>query len=402
MTTIGVWGCFDSESLGAQLALRISTAELERRLPGVRIRAFAPCGATRPIAFDGGEPVEPLSPPTPSHVDALAGALDLVVLTGNLSVAGSGTLAATYGITLSEATPLAHLLLSGLPDVPRAWSCVSVPPDVASRADGCVHVSVVDEASLSRLPAATLVPEPALLAPRIFPPRALEKRLAFLQAMGWWPEVGAPILLQGSTTDVEQAAAVATALGDRQVVLIGADAGDSEFALVMAALLPHALRIPELAGVEDRVAAVTAAGAVVTSSATFRALAMAYGRPYGDTSAPSSLHDPEPSAGPADSLDAEYDALACLLPEVEPAPLVTAEVAALHAALDARGRRLAIERAQMADYVWSLKAEHEGALAQCAAVNDALARENALLRSRWSIRLRSAAGRTVRRLRRRR
>ncbi len=401
MTAIGLWGGFDLESLGSQLSLRIVTAELARRLPDATLHAFAPYGATRAVPLDGGYPVEPLDPPTVEHRRALAETLDLVVLTGHLAALEPAALAAAYGVEEHVTEPLADLLLSGLPDVPRAWSAVSVPPNVALSADGCAHVSVVDRASLDLLPGATLVPEPALLAPRLFPQRVLEKRLAFLRAMGWWPAAGAPILVQGGAADVERAGAVATALRSHWVVVIGADTEDSAFAGALVSLLPDAIPIPSLAGVEDRVAAVAAAGAVVASSPTFRALAVAFGRPHADLDGASSPQEPESPDGPAEILDAEYDALVSLLPDVSPTPLVAPEVAALRAALDARGRRLATERVLMADHVWSIQAGYEARLAQCEAAAAALASENALLRSRWSIRLRAATGRAVRRLRRR-
>jgi len=400
MSTIGLWGGFDLESLGAQLALRIVGAELARRLPGVAVRPFAPYGATRPVPFDGGEPVEPLDPPTAAHLRALAGTLDLVVLTGDLALLEPASLAAAYGVAEEVTTPLADLLLSGLPGVTRAWSAVSVPPPVAQCADGCAHLSVVDGASLKLLPRATSVPEPAVLSPRVFPPRALEKRLAFLQAMGWWPGAGTPILVQGGAADVERAATIASELGDQPVVVIEADSGDAAFAHSLAVSLPGSLHIPAIAGVEDRVAAVAAAGAVVSSSTTLRALAVAYRRPHAGLDAPSSpLLPEEPDIGAA-ILDAEYDTLADLVPDAAPAPLASAEVAAVRAALDARGRRLVAERVLMADHVWSLQAEHEGRLAQWQAEAEALSRENALLRSRWSIRLRTAVGRAVHRPRR--
>lgn len=400
MTAIGVWGCFDQESLGAQLTLRVATAELSRRLPGVAVRAFAPFGSSRPIPLDGGEPVEPLDPPTASHSRALASELDLVVVTGDLATFDPRRLAAAYGIAEEAATAFAHLLTSGLAGVPVAWSGVSVPEHVGDIGERCARVSVLDLRSRDVLPGAPLLPHPALLAPRVFAPRVIEKRAAFLHAMGWWPEAATPVVVQGGSADAGRAAEVAAALRDTPVVVIEAEAGDAEFAAALLDHLPGALRLPGISGVQDRVAAVAGASRVVAASPVLHALATAYGRPRSDLATPSEYAQPEDRAAGEEALDAEYDALAALVPGAHPAPLVAAEVEALRAALDARARHLASERVIMADYVLALRADYEGRLASRAAEAEAMERENALLRSRWSIRLRSAAGRALRRVRR--
>ena len=400
MTAIGIWGCFDLESLGAHLTLRVATAELSRRLPGVTVRAFAPFGSSRPIPFDGGEPVEPLDPPTASRSRALASELDLVVVTGDVSTFDPGRLTAVYGIEEETAAAFAHLLTSGLAGVPLALSGVSVPENVGDVVERCAHVSVSDLRSQALAPGATLLPHPALLAPRVFAPRVIEKRTAFLRAMGWWPETATPVVVQGGSAGAGRAAEVAAALGDTPVVVIEAEPGDAEFAAALLDHLPGALRLPGIAGVEDRVAAVAASSCVVAASPVLHALATAYGRPRSHLDAPSEPEQADDRTADEDALDAEYDALAALVPGAHPAPLVAAEVEALRAALNARGRRLASERVLMADYVLALRADYEGRLTNCVAEAEAMERENALLRSRWSIRLRSATGRALRRVRR--
>lgn len=400
MTAIGIWGCFDLESLGAHLTLRVATAELSRRLPGVAVRAFAPFGSSRPIPLDGGEPVEPLDPPTATHSRALASELDLVVVTGDVALFDPGRLAAAYGVSEETAAAFAHLLTSGPAGVPLALSGISVREDIDDKAERCAHVSVSDLRSQALLPGATLLPHPALLAPRVFAPRVIEKRTSFLRAMGWWPEAATPVVVQGGSADAGRAAEVAAALGDTPVVVIEAEAGDAEFAAALLDHLPGALRLPGIAGVEDRVAAVAGASRVVAASPVLHALATAYGRPRSHLDAPSEPEQPEDRAAGEGALDAEYDALAALVPGAHPAPLVAAEVEALRAALNARGHRLASERVLMADHVLALRADYEGRLANCVAEAEAMERENALLRSRWSIRLRSAAGRALRRVRR--
>lgn len=402
MSAIGLWGPFDQPSLGAQLALRVAGAELARRLPDTAVRAFAPFGSTRPIPLDGGEPVEPLDPPTDAHARALGDALDLVVLTGDLAAMTPSGLAAAYGDAPDAMAPYARLLVAGPPGARRAWHAVTLPTDLGASeaAAGCAHVSVTGDRSRAGIPGAVEVPHPALLAPRLFPARVLEKRLAFLRAMGWWPGGDdAPVVVQGAAADAGRAADVAAALAGRAVVALRAEPSDGAFADALAAELPGTAQVPDLAGVEDRVAAVASASAVVATAPAVRALAVAYGRPVAGLDAAGSPAPPEVAAPLADRLDADYDALAALVPGAGAAPLVTGEVAALRGALDARGRRLAAERVALADYVWGLEGEHAGQLARRDAEIEALARENALLRRRWCVRMRAAAGRAARRLR---
>lgn len=427
---LGLWGGFDLDSLGEQLRLRVARHELARRRPDLAVRAFAPFGSARPIPLAEADPVEALDPVGDHLRGHLAAALSAVVVTGDLGHLRPAVLARAYGESAAAAAERARFLLGGAPPLPIAWHAFALPADLSdderallsSAASEVAHVSARDDASRDRLVAAgvgtdrdvAVVGDPAVLAPRVLPASLLEQRLELLIAMRWWPATGTVAVVQGSGADADRIAggldALATLAGHTvTLVLMEADgvAGDGRFADTLAACLGDAaIRMPALAGVEDRVAAAAAADLVVASSGTLLALADAYGRPAVPLDAALAGDLTPREAGDAgaigSALDAEYDVLAALAPPGAVAPLVTSELLALRAALGARGRRLAAERLAMADHAWKLRGESEGLLAQRDAYIAALEAENALLRSRLTIKARAAVGRAVRRLGRRR
>lgn len=428
---LGLWGGFDLESLGEQLRLRVVRHELARRRPDLAVRAFAPFGSARPIPLAEGDPVEALDPVGDHLRGHLATTLSAVVVTGELAHLRPAALARAYGESAASAAERTRFLLGGAPPLPLAWHAFALPADlsdderalVSSAASEAAHVSARDDVSRDRLVAAgvgtgrdvAVVGDPAILAPRVLPASLLEQRLEFLIAMRWWPTTGTVALVQGSGADADRIAggldALATTLSRHAVTLVVVEAdgvaGDGRFADTFDACLGDAaIRMPALAGVEDRVAAVAAADLVVASSGTLLALADAYGRPAVPLDAAVAGDLTPRAAGDVgatgSALDAEYDVLAALVPPGTVAPLVTSELLALRAALGARGRRLAAERLAMADHAWKLRGESEGLLAQRDAYIAALEAENALLRSRLTIKARAAVGRAVRRLGRRR
>lgn len=428
---LGLWGGFDLDSLGEQLRLRVVRHELARRRPDLAVRSFAPFGSARPIPLAEGDPVEALDPVGVHLRRHLAGTFSAIVVTGDLAHLRPTVLARAYGESTAAAEKRARFLLEGAPPLPLAWHAFALPPDLAdddrallsSAASQAAHVSARDEASRDRLVAAgvdtgrdvAVVGDPAVLAPRVLPASLLEQRLEFLLAMQWWPTTGTVAVVQGSGADADRIAggldALATTLAGHALTLVLIDsdgvAGDGRFAGMLAGCVGDAaIRMPALAGVEDRVAAVAAADLVVASSGTLLALAGAYGRPAVPLDAALAGDLTPRSAGDVgaigSALDAEYDVLAALAPPGTVAPLVTSELLALRAALGTRGRRLVAERLAMADHAWKSRGESEGLLAQRDAYIAALEAENALLRSRLTIKARAAVGRTVRRLGRRR
>ena len=156
---------------------------------------------------------------------------------------------------------------------------------------------------------------------------------------------------------------LAAAAKGRSVVAIVADSanGDSAFADAVVANVKSAFLLPDMAGTaptEDRVAAIAGAGGVLAASSVVRDVARSFEVPS------ASLHE---FASRASSdfdalfanretidekdarLDDDFDAIARLAGSPGPGVLAWSELAALRAALDARGRRLTAERIAMAD-----------------------------------------------------
>ena len=166
-------------------------------------------------------------------------------------------------------------------------------------------ISTRDEPSRQRLLAAgveqpvVVTPDPVVLAPRLHPPELLAKRLAYLRLMGWYPDYGAPLVLEGGADLLPAVPALAKAVAGllrehpelSVVVAPMGSAGDGEFAAALLGALDRApsapsargarsaFGLPGIAGVEDRHAALQACGAFAGTSAQAALLAAAHGRP---------------------------------------------------------------------------------------------------------------------------
>jgi hypothetical protein len=367
---IGLFGLFDVESLGEQIALRVARHELLRRRPGAHVRAFAPFGASRPLPFDGGEPVEPLLPADATLARALSAACRVVVLTAPEAARDPAWLAAREGAEETQAAATAGLLVDGPPgDAPR------------------VRLDLTADA------------HPAVLAARVFDARLLDQRLELLRALRWWP-VSGDVVVAHASTEAEVAGAAARAraaaasLGAavRVLEVDAAERGSAE-------RLAHALgcpAIPPVAGVEDRVAAVARSRAVVSDAPVLRALAASFGC---DVVGTDGSPRPAPPAGPlAAVVDAALDAIAAHLGPDDAGPLVPGEVTALRAALEARGRRLTFERLALADHLDALRDDAAARIAARDETIGLLRHEHEVVARMWSVRVRHAAGRALRRL----
>jgi hypothetical protein len=326
---IGVFGCFDTDALGDQVVVRVTRAELGRRLPGGTVRAFAPLGSLRPSAFDGGVVVEPLVPADAPLVRALDEVLALIVLTGDLEQWTASRLAVEYGLDAPTAARVAEVALVGSAiGAPRVWHAVS---NVES-----VHATLPVLGSPSVHPGA--------LAPSMVGTDVLERRLAFARAMGWCP-AGEFVVAQcdepAQAPDV--AARARSAAGTVPVVLVPAGRDGPGIESLRAALSTEYV-LPPVASVEDRIAVSHAALAVAATATVLDAIGAG-------ADAARTLHD-------------DYDAIAALVGGDTRAPLVLPELAAMRAALDARGRRLAAERLAFADALRAAHAERDEARAE--------------------------------------
>jgi hypothetical protein len=216
--------------------------------------------------------------------------------------------------------------------------------------------------------------EAGFLAARWAPPEVLARAREFLVAMEWWPRAGTVAVVQGS--QVEPPAT-------DHIVAVEAEPGDDH--------ADAARRISLRAGAtaDDVVAAIAHADVVVAEAPSVRAVAAAFGRPL--------VPDADGAVASVLALDAQFDALCQNLTGRAPERFMVEELDGLRRALDARGRRLATERAAMADRVWAIERNLEGELAARDAQIAALEAERDALRARIEVRVRAALGRIKRR-----
>jgi polysaccharide pyruvyl transferase WcaK-like protein len=305
---IGLWGTFDVENYGDALFPMLARGELLRRLPNAAISAFGLVGDGHPNRFDGRTRIEALGAPTPERLEELASRLDLVVVGGGEIVhTRDREWASYYPITADEAAAIApsRFFIDGLgeeleEECPVVWHAVGLPFDVevtqAGRfrraLAGRPHVSVRDAASLGRLRAAgvareiAVVPDPAILLPRLYPPEVLATRIHALRAEEAYPREDRVLLVQGSRAHVPHAADLAEAIAEvcgriraaPLVVETGACHGDHEFAAALAGPLPESRRLGP-AGLVDLTAAIAGSVGFIGVSLHGNIAALAYGRP---------------------------------------------------------------------------------------------------------------------------
>lgn len=304
---LAVWGTFDLENYGDMLFPWIAREELGRRIPGASIRAFSPMGPGAPNRFVTGEAVEALGPWDPTRLARLAAELDLVLIgPGEIAHDGDRELAPHYGMSSEEAERRAfsRYFLEGLgPELERecpvVWHAVGVPRELRGRrADALAEIlearpylSVRDEASRERLRAIgvrreiEVVPDPAILLPRVLPADALAERRERLREEGALPQ-GPYLAVQGNGRSVPLAAAVWEALRgllmDLEAVPVlvetGPIHGDARFADALERLLPgHGSRMA--GGAADVAATIAGAEGFVGVSLHGTVTAFAYGRP---------------------------------------------------------------------------------------------------------------------------
>jgi hypothetical protein len=357
--SIGVLGTFDTDLFDDALAPRVLRRELEARLPGAKIITFAPYGALRPTPRDGGEAAEPLGRWSPDRAAALTAGLDCVLVTCTDPFPDRDRLARSYGV---DRAVLDELDLEG-------W-----------------FIEGPAQAAEERCPVITFGSDPVVLAPRLFAPDLLTKRLEYLWLMGWYPRDGAAVVVEGDVGLLPIVPRLAAELSeyvasepDLKVVLaeLGSP-GDAEFASELAAELPPEClyRLPDFAGIEDIAAAVANSAFVAGSSRRVGLVAQAYGRAWvalDPATCPTSEQferarrtEPTPAAGPslAARADAELDRIAEI---AQTAALThrqtqrlseTEEVLGhLQVAHEARSRRLATERMVFANHLHKAEAE---------------------------------------------
>lgn len=249
--------------LATALAVRVLHAELTRRLPGATVRVLTTAAEPAPSPHDGGLAVEPLGRGEPPP------GADCVVVTGDLR--GPGPPAG-----------------AGDGERPVVWTAVRHAGGEAPPGAAVVDETSVDPSARPPARAVEAVPDPLLLVPRLLPAETLARRLRFARAMGWFPPHGAAVVVEVADLLVAHAGVVARALDGAvsatgaSVVLVAMGPGDEPsrpVAAVADAMATPAYLVPNDALVDDVVAVVASASAVVACSPPVMALAMAYGVP---------------------------------------------------------------------------------------------------------------------------
>jgi hypothetical protein len=326
---LALWGTFDVDNYGDHLFPRVAAHELQRRLPGAAVDAYAPYGRLHPTPLDD-MPVASLGPWTPQRAAELAGAHDAVVIGGGEIIhLNDPLLAPVYGASAEELTRMApsRFFVEALgPKLERrcpvAWNAVGVPFSMEPGGEeahrlraalaGRGHVAVRDRFSRARLEQAgverpiEVVPDSALLLDRVLPAVALDARLERLRSAGCYP-TGPALVLQGCDLIVPHAGRLARAVGEwldqhgvssvavrsqsagvappglePVVIETGRCRGDTVFAdAVGPQLAPRRVfRLPPEAGIDDLAAAIAGGWVFVGSSLHGAITALVYGRPF--------------------------------------------------------------------------------------------------------------------------
>jgi hypothetical protein len=320
---VGLWGTFDVANFGDGLLAHVSESELGNRLPIAVFERYSPLGWARFDPFDEGRPARPLGPWTETQVARLAADVDAVVIGGGEIIhVADEFLAPHYGVEAHEMVRRApsRFFIDGLGpherDVPVFWHAVGVPFDlsgpgtlpaddgwrrgladlVRDAVDRRRYTTVRDERSRQRVMATgvladcvTVVPDPALVLDRLFDAGVLERRLAFLRALGWYPP-GPAVVVNGNRSLIPfvdelavQLRKVMTDLGDAEVVVLetSRDHGDAVFADELAARLDEPpWRLPAAVGLADVVTAVAHADLFIGSSLHGNVTAFVHDTPH--------------------------------------------------------------------------------------------------------------------------
>jgi biotin-[acetyl-CoA-carboxylase] ligase BirA-like protein len=310
---IGLWGTFDVDNYGDLILAHIASVELSTRLPGAAVRSYSPFGWFHPVGFEGVDLPKPLGVWTPQRAARLASELDCVVIGGgDLIHTEVESLAHAYGIDPTEmrSRDPSRFFIDGLgPELERnrpvVWSAVGVPADltgevrdrVRSATGARPYLTVRDDISRLRLQRAgvegaiEVVPDPAVLLPRTFPPDRLESVLEHLVRMDWFPRAGPAVAVQANGLMVPWVPALTEAIKsafgrERASVVtleLGPCHGDGEFAHALHGALKGSMpvyHVPGSARLEHIAAAIRGATAFIGSSLHGSITAFAYGRPY--------------------------------------------------------------------------------------------------------------------------
>jgi hypothetical protein len=300
---ISLWGRFDVARFGELLLPRIHEAELGKRLPGSRVLPWSPLGSDHPVALDGGLTALPMGSWSPESAARLAAASDAVIVAGSDVLATDDeALGADYGLSAVEARRrhFSGFFLEGTTTTPRALSAVGAPLDFDEAGTARLrkglrdarYLSARDDVSRQRLERAgvekdvVVVPDPVVLASRVFEREVLARRLDYLRLMDWFPREGAPVVVQGSAALVahtERLAAVLdgdAAVRETPVLLLETEPSEgSQFVDAMLPRLRRVFRLPAYASLVDILAVFSGARGFIGDSVHGHMAALGFGVP---------------------------------------------------------------------------------------------------------------------------
>lgn len=404
--SIGVWTATGVTEWAAEAYRRIYECELLARMPDARIRFIGDLADETAVVSERGDLMTSLS----ACAEDGGAMVDGVVAAG-LDASGLEALARALEQTPPRDRPVC--IVSAVTAADSAGPGV----DVVARALGAaLDVSVRDAASLDRVRAwrsagpTTLEPDPLVLLSRMTAPLVTQSRIEYLRAIDHYPTehtllVEVSAMRTGLLARLGQAVRDANARGYRLAVIALPVSGESMTADLRRAIERAFAPVfcPESLTLEDRVAIVATAAAVVPLSPSLLAAACAFGRPSlwcreaswdRHTSIATALPGvdrlirddfvallrtlPDPSAAAAwcAALDAYFDRIAAQwsTPHAlagDAAATASGRMTQLEAAQRITGRRLADERLRFAERT-------EGLLAMIAQLKHEVARRSAL------------------------
>ncbi len=298
-------GALDLASYGDQVYPLVASHELARRLDHLQVAPFGPLGSLAPGAASWA-----LGHWSEQRAAALADRATLMLCGGGEIVQGDGAIYRSfYGIAARDAADLEvdRWFLEALGAAERVcpvvWHAVGVPaeldPTTADRVRRALRsravVAVRDERSRRLLEAAgverdtMVVPDSALLLPRVLPVTELDQWRKRLQEDGHFPPQGSQpvIVVQGNHTMAGLAPALAAALDEiipaARIATVAVSPCHNDH-LFAAALADHARSrvwsVPEDAPLEAVAAAIVGADCFLGVSLHGAITAFAYGRPF--------------------------------------------------------------------------------------------------------------------------
>lgn len=298
-------GALDLASYGDQLYPLVSSHELAKRLDDVQVAPFGPVGSVRPGASSWA-----LGHWSEHRARALAERATLVLCGGGEVVHGDGsTYGPFYGLAPRDVADLGidrwflDALGAAEESCPVAWHAVGVPAELDPATSARVRralasralVAVRDEQSRRLLEAAgverevAVVPDSALLLPRVLPAPELDRWRKRLQEDGQFPPDGPEpvIVVQGNNTMAGLAPGLATALDEIvpnvRIATVALSPCHDDHVFVTR-LADHARSrmwsVPEDAPLEAVAAAVAGANCFLGVSLHGAITAFAYGRPF--------------------------------------------------------------------------------------------------------------------------